>query len=107
MPEANKTTARTVADADVLKAAPKATVVEPTAPLRSMPLWELYHYEHGKPAGGSFARGDQVREWLDDLERAGYLIGLGWELRGDPAPDDWPGWPADNARAVGEAGEPR
>src|SRR5207237_409916 len=61
----------------------------------SMPIWSLHHYEHGKPVGGSIARGDQVQEWLADLERAGYVIGLGWELRGEMAPDDWPGWPAD------------
>lgn len=80
-------------DADTLKAAAKCTVVEPSVPLARVSMWALHHYEHGKPIGGSVARGDQIHEWLRDLEAAGFLIGFGWELRGETAPDDWPGWP--------------
>ena len=82
---------------DELMAAPKSTVVEPGAQLGRTPMWELFHYEHGKPAGRSIARHQDLHEWLGDLEAAGRLIGFGWELRGQGAPDDWPGWPIPDA----------
>lgn len=85
-----------MADVDTLKAAPKSTVVEASAPIGSMPIWSLHHYEHGLAVSRSIARGDQIREWLADLERAGHVLGFGWELRGQAAPDDWPGWPVDD-----------
>ncbi|WP_433225534.1 hypothetical protein [Actinomadura formosensis] len=63
-------------DVDTLKAAPKATVVEP-----------------GAQIGVSVAVHKDLHTWLRDLEAAGTLIGFGWEIRGQDAPDDWPGWP--------------
>lgn len=94
-----------------LTAAPKATVVEEGVRLGREPVWELYHYEHGKLAGTSIARHRDLHEWLRDLDRGGRLLGFGWELRDRAAPDDWPGWPisADPARerldGLGEYGQ--
>ncbi|URN01218.1 hypothetical protein LUW76_46845 [Actinomadura madurae] len=76
-----------------LQAAPKATVVEPGVQLGRVPMWELYHYEYGQRTGQSIARGDQLHQWLTDLEQSGRMLGFGWELRGQDAPADWPGWP--------------
>lgn len=89
-----------MADLEALKAAPRATVVEPAPSLNAMPMWALFHYRYGQGNGRSIARGDQLAEWLDDLRGKGYLIGYGWELRDQPAPE---GWPAAQVEATPEA----
>lgn len=82
---------------DELKAAPRATVVELSAwPGRST-MWELHHYEHGQGTGMSVAVHKDLHSWLSDLEAAGYLIGFGWEIRGQDAPEEWPGWPVEES----------
>lgn len=78
-----------------LQAAPKATVVEPGARLGRSPMWELFHYEFGRAVGRSIARHQDLHEWLRDLEQSGRLLGFGWEIRGEDAPDGWPGWPVE------------
>lgn len=82
---------------DELMAAPKSTVVEPGAWPGRTPMWELHHYEYGKGVGRSLATHKDLHAWLGDLEAAGRLIGFGWEIRGQDAPDDWPGWPIPDA----------
>lgn len=82
---------------DELVAAAKSTVVEPTPSLGKTPMWALYHYEYGRPVGRSIAVHKDLHAWLGGLEAAGRLIGFGWEIRGQDAPDDWPGWPAPDA----------
>lgn len=72
-----------------LMAEPTSSVVEAAAPLGDKPMFAFYHYEYGAPTGLSFARGDQLHEWIRDLRAGGRDVRLGWELRGDPAPEGY------------------
>ena len=88
---------------DIVKAARRAVIVEEAAPFAGRPMWALHYYAHGRPTGGSLARGDELAGWIADLVARGYVIAGGWQLRDQPAPETWPtglwldadGWPTD------------
>lgn len=74
-----------------LKAAPKVAIVEAAAPLNGKPLYAIYTYRSGQAVGQSIARGDELDSWREDLAATGWDVRLGWELRGQPAPEAFGG----------------
>ncbi|MBX6385241.1 MAG: hypothetical protein IRZ07_20100 [Microbispora sp.] len=64
-------------------------IVEAAVPLGTMPMYQINCYKLGQPASRSYARGDELAEWRRDLAAAGYDVRLGWELRGEPAPEGY------------------
>ncbi|WP_433463942.1 hypothetical protein [Spirillospora sp. CA-128828] len=83
-------------DIEALSAAGKPIVVETSAPIGSISMWALFHYECSKGTRRSIARGDLIQDWLRGLVASRRMIGFGWKQRGQVAPDDWHGWPVTN-----------
>lgn len=76
-------------DMDTARTAARASVIEPSPSLSSMPMYTIYHYRAGEPEGRSVARGDEIGEWIADLLADGRTVALGWELRGQDPPEGW------------------